>query len=210
MLLVLVVSSQFPMSEQSMNDLLVFLIMYLRTGHNNRLKIVNKLSILFDSDVNLEEELTDKILRGFNGDPETDQCRDLGYALLLVQKEKRDRSKILFFSSGSTSLNFIKCAFTAKKQNIHVDCVIPHDGFASQISDVLNRPAFSISSTESLFEYLMGMLSMDFGRISKKNLSRFCICHHKEIQTGYLCPICLGLYCKFVPLCKHCKTRFVF
>ncbi|KAI5166536.1 transcription initiation factor TFIIH subunit 3 [Nematocida sp. AWRm78] len=210
MLLVLVVSSQFPMSAESMNDLLVFLIMYLRTGHNNRLKIVNKLSILFDSDVDLEENLTDKILLGFNGTPSTGQCRDLGYALLLIQKEKRDKSKILFFSSGNASLNFIKCAFTARKLNIHVDCIIPNDGFVSQVSDVLKRPAFCISSGESLFEYLMGMLSIDFGRISRKNVHRFCICHNKEIQTGYLCPICLGLYCKFVPLCKHCKTRFVF
>lgn len=210
MLLVLVTSNGFPITSDSMNDLLVFLTMFLRTGHNNRLKIIHGLSVIFDSRINLEEELTDSILLGFNSDFSVNSCRDFGYSLLLVQKEKKESSKIVFFSPGHVSLNFIKCAFTARKLNIDVDCIIPHEGFISQISDVLKRPAFCISSDESLFEYLLGILSMDFGKIPRKNVRRFCICHSKEITTGYLCPICLGLYCKFVPLCKHCKTRFVF
>ncbi|KAI5190405.1 transcription initiation factor TFIIH subunit 3 [Nematocida minor] len=210
MLLVLVASGGFPMGSESLNDLIVFLTMYLRTGHDNRLKIVQGLSILFDSERHLEEELTDRMLLGFNSELLNSSCSDFGYALLLVQKEKKDLSKILFFSTEKVSLNFVKCAFTARKLNIHVDCVVPNDGFVSQISDVLKRPAFCISSEESLFEYLLGILSLDFGKISRKTSQRFCICHSQEIKTGYLCPICLGLYCKFVPLCKNCKTRFIF
>ncbi|KAH9385151.1 transcription initiation factor TFIIH subunit 3 [Nematocida major] len=210
MLLVLVVSSGFPMGTDAMNDLLVFITMYLRTGHANKLKIIHGLSILFDSDANLEEELTDKILEGFNSDSAADACRDFGYSLLLVQKEKKESCKIVFFSSGNISLNFIKCAFTARKLDIHVDCIVPFESAVSQISDVLRRPAFCTSSGDSLFEYLLGILSLGLGRVSKTSAHRLCICHSKEITIGYLCPICLGLYCKFVPLCKHCKTRFIF
>lgn len=210
MLLVLVASGGFPIEPDSLNDLIVFLTMYLRTGHENRLKIVQGLSVVFDSEKSLEEELADKLLYGFNSEVINSTCSDFGYALLLVQKEKRDSSKILLFAGEKVSLKFVKCVFTARKLDIHVDCIVSKDGFVSQISDILKRSAFCISTGESLFEYLLGILSVDFGRISRKTSQRFCICHGQEIKTGYLCPICLGLYCKFVPLCRSCKTRFIF
>ena len=35
----------------------------------------------------------------------------------------------------------------------------------------------------------------------------FCSCHSKEIQIGYLCPVCMALYCSFVPVCRYCKAN---
>lgn len=38
----------------------------------------------------------------------------------------------------------------------------------------------------------------------------YCNCHLKNISLGYLCPVCMALYCSFVPVCKYCKSKFEF
>lgn len=41
-------------------------------------------------------------------------------------------------------------------------------------------------------------------------INSYCNCHLKSISIGYLCPICMALYCSFVPVCKYCKSKFEF
>ncbi|KAG8038513.1 hypothetical protein G9C98_006209 [Cotesia typhae] len=35
-----------------------------------------------------------------------------------------------------------------------------------------------------------------------------CFCHHELIDIGYVCSICLSIFCKFSPICTTCHTLF--
>ncbi|KAI5190778.1 transcription initiation factor TFIIH subunit 3 [Nematocida sp. AWRm77] len=208
MLLILVLAGGFPIDKTALNDLLVFINLYNRTSQRSRLKIVQGLSILFDSEKNVEEEIRGAIEKGLKG-RKFDSSADLGYALLLVHREKEE-GRIILFSSEESYFNMIKCAFTARKLHIPVYCVISKEGLVSQMAEVFQGSSFFLSSGESFFAYLVGTLAYELGNTLVSKSKRLCMCHNNEIQIGYLCPICLGLYCKFVPLCRHCKTKFVF
>lgn len=208
MLLVLVLAGGFPIKQEALNDLLVFITLYCRTCQSSQVKIVQGLSILFDSEQHMEEEAKAAIEAGFSG-RQFDSAADLGYALLLVHKEK-DKGQVVLFSAGESYFNMIKCAFTARKLNIPVHCVLAAEGLVSQMTEVFRGSSFFLSSGASFFEYLLSTQAYEMGTKRVAVSKRHCMCHNREIEIGYLCPICLGLYCKFIPLCRHCKTKFVF
>jgi hypothetical protein len=35
-----------------------------------------------------------------------------------------------------------------------------------------------------------------------------CYCHKKPINIGHVCSICFAVYCQFIPVCRHCRTKF--
>ncbi|KAI5186105.1 transcription initiation factor TFIIH subunit 3 [Nematocida homosporus] len=207
MLLVLVLAGGFPATPQVISDLLVFLSVYANTSESSKLQVVQGCKVIYDSSSDFEETLSSKIERGFAAE-EGSIANDFGYSLLLAHRAGSGR--ILLFASGGSPQNFIKCAFTARKWGIAVDCVTPASGFVSEMAGVLRGRCFSLEAGGSLFGFLLGLLGLDFGDYVEDSGTRVCSCHGNEIKVGFLCPICLGLYCKFVPLCRHCKTKFVF
>jgi len=211
MLLVLVVAGGLGVGSSVLNDLLVFLNLFIRSSHRSRLKIVQNTSVLFDSVEDLEEDLGKVVGEAFSCGT-TRVSSDFGYSLLLASKEK-EKSRIVVFSSNEANLDFIKCSFTSKKLQIPVSCVSSgNEGVGYQVSDLFGNLVCDISKSESgvVFRYLVSILGLALDRMAPNRTERECVCHGKGIEKGYLCPICLGLYCKFVPLCRHCKTKFVF
>lgn len=37
-----------------------------------------------------------------------------------------------------------------------------------------------------------------------------CFCHHKLIDVGYVCSVCLSVFCGFTPICSTCNCNFRF
>ncbi|KAL7420927.1 RNA polymerase II transcription factor B subunit 4 [Cryptotrichosporon argae] len=35
-----------------------------------------------------------------------------------------------------------------------------------------------------------------------------CFCHHQVVDVGFVCSVCLSIFCKPIPVCQMCKTRF--
>ena len=35
-----------------------------------------------------------------------------------------------------------------------------------------------------------------------------CFCHRQLIDIGFVCSVCLSIYCKFSPICTTCDTKF--
>ncbi len=35
-----------------------------------------------------------------------------------------------------------------------------------------------------------------------------CFCHHKLIDTGYVCSVCLSIYCDNTSTCSTCRSAF--
>lgn len=37
-----------------------------------------------------------------------------------------------------------------------------------------------------------------------------CFCHGQVVDTGFVCSVCLSVFCKFSPICPSCKSKFEF
>jgi hypothetical protein len=37
-----------------------------------------------------------------------------------------------------------------------------------------------------------------------------CFCHQKLISYGYICSVCLSVFCSFTPICSTCECNFEF
>lgn len=37
-----------------------------------------------------------------------------------------------------------------------------------------------------------------------------CICHGKNMEIGFVCPVCLTPYCKILGICRSCKMKIAF
>ncbi|EHB15947.1 General transcription factor IIH subunit 3 [Heterocephalus glaber] len=35
-----------------------------------------------------------------------------------------------------------------------------------------------------------------------------CFCHRNLIEIGYVCSVCLSIFCNFSPICTTCETAF--
>ena len=35
-----------------------------------------------------------------------------------------------------------------------------------------------------------------------------CFCHRQLIDVGFVCSVCLSIFCKFSPICTTCHTVF--
>ncbi|KAI8802445.1 TFIIH subunit Tfb4/p34 [Cladochytrium replicatum] len=35
-----------------------------------------------------------------------------------------------------------------------------------------------------------------------------CFCHKKIVEVGFVCSVCLSIFCSYVPVCTTCRTKF--
>jgi transcription initiation factor TFIIH subunit 3 len=119
------------------------------------------------------------------------KCRILVCTQYKVKEE--DYSKIL------------NCAFTAKRFDIRMDCM-------STVPNPVLRQCSIITKGLYVSNTLKGLISLLSNKEAPSVMSFHvkCICHKKDVLMGLTCPVCLGVYCKFVPVCKRCKTKFNF
>ncbi|KAH3765068.1 general transcription factor IIH [Pelomyxa schiedti] len=70
--------------------------------------------------------------------------------------------------------------------------------------------------TEGLLQYLLSAFLAD--SISRKSLKlpkltsvdyrASCFCHKTAVDTGFVCSVCLSIFCKFTLACSTCGTKF--
>ncbi|KAH9502364.1 General transcription factor IIH subunit 3 [Bulinus truncatus] len=118
----------------------------------------------------------------------------------------------------SQYMNFMNAVFTAQKQNIVIDaCVLDADsGLLQQACDITGGIYLKIPQPLGLLQYLTWVFLPDFETRSKMNLPpkvqvdyrAACFCHRNLIDIGYVCSVCLSIYCTFSPICSTCQTTF--
>lgn len=219
-----------------LNDLLVFFNLFINTTCGNRIKAIAGRKVLYDSDASGVHEFVDALLADLEhsaGSPDADLAADFALALLTINAQARpeaDGGRILLVSAAKyrpqSYSSYIKCIFSAKKAAVPVDCLsLAEDNkFMRQLAGILDGSVFApqkaalpdgsvevANSGNEVFAYLLSTLSLqreiEGGGVAYEGL---CVCHNNPIQIGHLCPICLAIYCRFVPVCRHCKARFVF
>ncbi|XP_060699303.1 general transcription factor IIH subunit 3 isoform X4 [Hemiscyllium ocellatum] len=131
-------------------------------------------------------------------------------------------SRILVIKAAEDSaaqyMNFMNVIFAAQKQNILIDaCVLDSEsGLLQQASDITGGLYLKIPQMLSLSQYLLWVFLPDPEQRSQLVLPppvhvdyrAACFCHRNLIEIGYVCSVCLSIFCNFSPICTTCETAF--
>jgi len=117
-------------------------------------------------------------------------------------------------------LNFMNVVFTAQKLNIIIDaCILDNEsGLLQQACDITEGTYLRIPQLGALLQYLLWIFLPDASIRKKLQLPgkvkvdyrAACFCHRTLIDIGYVCSICLSIFCTFSPICSTCHATFKF
>ncbi|KAI8098794.1 TFIIH subunit Tfb4/p34 [Halteromyces radiatus] len=115
----------------------------------------------------------------------------------------------------------MNCIFSAQKMGIPVDvCKIHNEqtAFLQQAANITNGVFIHVDDSQALLQYLMfAFLPERYARnylnLPSQDLVDFraaCFCHKNIVDIGYVCSVCLSIFCSWTPVCSTCKTKFAF
>ncbi|KAE8635037.1 hypothetical protein XENTR_v10002494 [Xenopus tropicalis] len=141
---------------------------------------------------------------------------------LMTKTGQEVKSRILVIKAAEDSalqyMNFMNVIFAAQKQSILIDaCVLDSDsGLLQQACDITGGIYLKLPQANSLLQYLLWVFLPDPDQRSHLNLlppvhvdyRAACFCHRNLIEIGYVCSVCLSIFCNFSPICTTCETAF--
>lgn len=117
-------------------------------------------------------------------------------------------------------MNFMNTVFSAQKQNVVMDgCILGKDSsLMQQACDITGGTYLKLPSINGLLQYLLCVFLPDPDVRHKFILPArvqvdyraACFCHRNLIDIGYVCSVCLSIFCSFSPICSTCQTTFKF
>ncbi|KAM6241779.1 general transcription factor IIH subunit 3 isoform 3-T3 [Spheniscus humboldti] len=141
---------------------------------------------------------------------------------LMTKTNQEMKSRILVIKAAEDSalqyMNFMNVIFAAQKQSILIDaCVLDSDsGLLQQACDITGGIYLKVPHMPSLLQYLLWVFLPDQEQRSQLVLPppihvdyrAACFCHRNLIEIGYVCSVCLSIFCNFSPICSTCETAF--
>ncbi|KAI9505546.1 TFIIH subunit Tfb4/p34, partial [Coemansia spiralis] len=136
-------------------------------------------------------------------------------------------SRVLILSASDDSpreyISLMNGIFAAQKMNVLIDIckIFGRDSvFLQQAADITggNYLKVDTANNESLLQTLMFTCLADhYTReilYSPSNelidFRTACFCHRRVVDIGYVCSVCLSIFCKMAPVCSTCNTKFSF
>lgn len=160
----------------------------------------------------------------------------LAIGMCCIQRHKNDvessRIAIITANSYETTafssqyMNFMNSFFTAQKLGINIDACVIGQGDLDDTSgvtsifqqgcDLTGGLYLRVSNVNAFLEYLIWTMLPDVDLRSKlvlptqKKISykAACFCHRTMIDVGYVCSVCLSIFCSFTPICSTCHTVY--
>ncbi|KAG0078442.1 RNA polymerase II transcription factor B subunit 4 [Linnemannia elongata] len=135
----------------------------------------------------------------------------------------KPRMLVLTVSPDSSSdyIPIMNCIFSAQKANIPIDvCKIWGEDavFLQQAAHITEgiymRPNDPRGLLQVLmFSFLPDMFARNYLYLPGQDQVDFraaCFCHKKIVDIGFVCSVCLSIFCSFSPVCSTCRTKFAF
>ncbi|CCG81596.1 RNA polymerase II transcription factor B subunit 4 [Taphrina deformans PYCC 5710] len=131
-------------------------------------------------------------------------------------------SRIMILSvSGDLEMQYIpmmNCIFSAQKQKVMIDIAkVGGDAvFLQQASDATKGCYRNVRAGESLLGYLMGLFlpdqhvrrDLNLPAVANVDFRAACFCHKKVLDVGFVCSVCLSIFCQALPKCITCDSTF--
>lgn len=153
----------------------------------------------------------------------------LTMALCYISRLEREKAaveklhaRILVITGSNDSatqyMNYMNIFFTAQKMGVILDvCSLDQElTLLQQGCDITGGNYLKVPQLAGLLQYLLWIFSPDPSIRSKLVLPppvkvdyrAACFCHQELIDIGYVCSVCLSIFCKFSPICTTCHTVF--
>ncbi|BES96293.1 Transcription factor [Nesidiocoris tenuis] len=150
-------------------------------------------------------------------------------ALCYIQRIQREKpvgtkinSRILIITgsgdSASQYMNYMNVFFTAQKEGVFIDVLSMEQdlGLLQQGCDITGGVYLKIPQQNGLLQYLLWVFLADppvrtklvLPPPVKVDYRAACFCHRQLIDIGYVCSVCLSVFCKFSPICTTCQALF--
>lgn len=120
--------------------------------------------------------------------------------------------------SASQYMNYMNVFFTAQKQNVVIDvCSLDqHLSLLQQGCDITSGLYLKVPQVQGLLQYLLWVFlpeppvrqKLVLPPPAKVDYRAACFCHRELIDIGYVCSVCLSIFCKFSPICTTCHAVF--
>lgn len=143
---------------------------------------------------------------------ETTFQNNIDYRILIIQGTD---------DAPSQYIPMMNCIFSAQKIGVLVDaCVLSKSKsmFLQQATDLTNGSYLHLGEEfqRGILQHLFTVFLPDketrkILNIPLQNEVDFrasCFCHRNTIDTGYVCSVCLSIFCSFLPICSTCGTKF--
>ncbi|KAJ2823007.1 RNA polymerase II transcription factor B subunit 4 [Coemansia erecta] len=135
--------------------------------------------------------------------------------------------RILVLSAGRDAphsyIPLMNSIFAAQKMSVLIDiCKVfgPDSVFLQQAADITGGNYLSVdtNSEASLLQTLMFTCLPDHytrGILNAPGNEQIdfratCFCHKRVVDVGYVCSVCLSIFCQTAPVCSTCETKFSF
>lgn len=155
----------------------------------------------------------------------------LGMALCKINSVKNIPSRILVTSCSlqagsyaSQYMNLMNAFFSAQKLNVPIDaCVYMKEdserrrgSILEQGCDLTSGHYLNIPDISGNLEYLLWIFlpatsvrdTLLLPERRKATHRAACFCHRNIIDIGYVCSVCLSIFCTYSPICSSCQTHF--
>lgn len=124
-------------------------------------------------------------------------CKSTENTRILICTQNKIQEDVYF--------KLLNAAFTAKRFNIRIDCLSIVNNPILRQCTIITKGLYIKNTLKGLISLLSNKQSLNVMSFNVK-----CICYKQDVLVGLTCPVCLGVYCRFVPVCKRCKTKFNF
>uniref|UniRef100_A0A6G1SKW5 General transcription factor IIH subunit 3 n=1 Tax=Aceria tosichella TaxID=561515 RepID=A0A6G1SKW5_9ACAR len=154
----------------------------------------------------------------------------LGMALCKINNFKRLPSRILVVSCSMlvTSyawqyMDLMNSFFAAQKMNVPIDgCVFMKEeakqrgSILEQGCDLTGGHFLNVPDISGNLEYLLWIFlpstdardSLLLPERRRATHRAACFCHRKILDIGYVCSVCLSIFCTYSPICSSCSAHF--
>lgn len=115
-------------------------------------------------------------------------------------------------------MDFMSIIFTAQKMGVIMDsCILDNDSnFLKQACDILGGIYLKLPHLSGFLEYLLYLYmpscssrsALSFPPHLPMGVKAACFCHRTLVDIGYVCSVCLSIFCNFSPICPTCQSTF--
>ncbi|OAV98580.1 hypothetical protein PTTG_01790 [Puccinia triticina 1-1 BBBD Race 1] len=140
-------------------------------------------------------------------------------------ENKKDslKARILILSVSPDApgqyIPMMNCIFSAQKATIPIDvCKISKENavFLQQAAHLTDGIYYQVEKPKAILQYLTmiflpGLAARKFLNLPRHEEVDFraaCFCHREIIDVGYVCSVCLSIFCTPTPVCSTCRTKF--
>ncbi|EDW77778.1 uncharacterized protein Dwil_GK24367 [Drosophila willistoni] len=153
----------------------------------------------------------------------------IGRALCYISRLQRNtppgikmHSRVLVLTGSnecsSQYMTFMNVFFTAQKLGIVIDtCSLENPvSLLQQGCDITSGQFLKVTQLDGLLQYLLWVFlpspqmrhKLVLPPPPKVDYRASCFCHRELIDIGYVCSVCLSVFCKYSPICTTCHTVF--